>query len=101
MTTTDDQKPMDTTEADSAAGVSCAAASGSQLVTVSDAIKWAMDLCREARDNAENLSRYYTRGKKHKALAEESRMKAANANVAIAHLERVLAENVSDQIREE
>lgn len=28
MTTNDDQKPMDTTEADSSAGVSCAAASG-------------------------------------------------------------------------
>jgi hypothetical protein len=28
MTTNDDQKPMDTTEADSAAGVSCAAAAG-------------------------------------------------------------------------
>ena len=71
----------------------CAVAYGSQLVTVSDALKWAMDLCREARDNAENLARYYAKGKKHKALAEESRLKAANANVAIAHLERVLAEN--------
>lgn len=29
MTTNDDQKPMDTTEADSPAGVSCAAAAGS------------------------------------------------------------------------
>lgn len=32
MTTNDDQKPMDTTEADSSAGVSCAAAAGSVTV---------------------------------------------------------------------
>jgi hypothetical protein len=31
MTTTDDQTPMDTTEADSAPGVSCAAAAGSVI----------------------------------------------------------------------
>lgn len=34
MTTTDDQKPKDTTEADSTAGVSCAAASGAVAKTL-------------------------------------------------------------------
>lgn len=83
-------------------GSELASSAGSQLVTVSAALKWAMDLCREARDNAENLARYYTKRKKHKALAEESRMKAANADVAIAHLERVLAENaIGDGRRDE
>ena len=76
-----------------AATAGCAPSAGSQLVTVSDAIKWAMSLCREATENAENLARYYDRGRKYKKLAYEARLKAAHAKVAIDHLERVLAEN--------
>ena len=78
---------------DDTATEGCAPAAGSQLVTVSDALKWAMALCREATENAENLARYYDRGRKYKKLADEARLKAAHAKVAIAHLERVLAEN--------
>jgi len=42
MTTNDDQKPKDTTEADSEAGVSCAAPAGSvpNLETVEGMAKW-------------------------------------------------------------
>ena len=78
---------------DTGATEGCAPSAGSQLVTVSDAIKWAMELCREAAQNAETLTRYYSKGRKYKKLEAEARQQAANAKVAIAHLERVLAEN--------
>jgi hypothetical protein len=76
-----------------AATAGCAPSAGSQLVTVADALKWAMELCREAAQNAETLTRYYAKGRKYKKLADEARQQASNAKVAIAHLERVLAEN--------
>ena len=75
----------------------CAPATGSQPVTVAKAIAWAMRLCREAAANAEYRYKYHSGSKKQK-LAEEAKMQSQNAHVAIAHLERVLAENaeVSD-----
>jgi len=87
MTTTDDQKPKDTIEADSSAGVSCAAAAGYAPDVMALAQKW-----RRLKSEGDELWQKQERGNKGKA-----RLKWWQASAVAEQLAALICDTHTDQ----